>query len=93
MIPIIFLTETQLEPAEVRWMHGVRIRESFGIDVRRHAAHAPPWHGALGTARPPPGPGLLGPGLLGPGLLGRALPAPRLRDATRDGPPSRSVPS
>ena len=39
MIPIIFLTETQLEPAEVKWMHGVRMRESYGIDVLRHAEH------------------------------------------------------
>ena len=39
MIPIIFLTETQLEPAEVKWMHGVRMRESYGIDVLRHVEH------------------------------------------------------
>ena len=39
MIPIIFLTETQLEPAEVKWTHGVRMRESYGIDVLRHAEH------------------------------------------------------
>ena len=46
MIPIMFLTETQLEPAEVKWVHGVRMRENFGIDVLRHAEH----QGRLGGA-------------------------------------------
>jgi len=45
MIPIIFLTETQLEPADVRWMHGVRIRESFGIDVLEGAKPNAGWLG------------------------------------------------
>jgi hypothetical protein len=33
MIPIIFLTESQLDEDEKLWMHGVRIRENFGIDL------------------------------------------------------------
>jgi len=33
MIPIIFLTESQLDETEKTWMHGVRIREEFGIDM------------------------------------------------------------
>jgi len=33
MIPIIFLTENQLSDDEKTWMHGVRIREGFGIDL------------------------------------------------------------
>jgi len=33
MIPIIFLTESQLDEDEKVWMHGVRIRENFGIDL------------------------------------------------------------
>jgi len=33
MIPIIFLTEHQLEEEEKLWMHGVRIRENYGIDM------------------------------------------------------------
>jgi len=45
MIPIIFLTETQLEPAEVKWMHGVRMRESFGIDVLEGAKPNAGWLG------------------------------------------------
>jgi guanine nucleotide-binding protein subunit alpha len=33
-IPMIFLTENQLTPEEVKWMHGVRIREDqFKIDL------------------------------------------------------------
>ena len=33
-IPMIFLTETQLDEADTRWMHGVRCREEkFGIDL------------------------------------------------------------
>ena len=45
MIPIIFLTEKQLEPAEVKWMHGVRVRESFGIDVLEGAKPNAGWLG------------------------------------------------
>ena len=45
MIPIIFLTETQLEPAEVKWMHGVRVRENFGIDVLEGAKPNAGWLG------------------------------------------------
>jgi len=33
MIPIIFLTESQLSEDEKTWMHGVRVRDEFGIDV------------------------------------------------------------
>jgi len=34
MIPMIFLTESQLTPEESKWMHGVRIREDqFKIDL------------------------------------------------------------
>jgi len=33
MIPIIFLTESQLSEEEKTWMHGVRIRENYGIDL------------------------------------------------------------
>ena len=33
MIPIIFLTESKLNEEEKLWMHGVRIRENFGIDL------------------------------------------------------------
>jgi hypothetical protein len=33
-IPMIFLTETQLDDADTKWMHGVRCREEkFGIDL------------------------------------------------------------
>jgi len=33
MIPLIFLTCTQLTPEELKWMQGVRIREEKGIDL------------------------------------------------------------
>jgi len=33
MIPTVFLTESQLSGDEKVWMHGVRIREHFGIDL------------------------------------------------------------
>eukprot|EP00964_Phaeocystis_antarctica_P130529 scaffold94388_cov21-Phaeocystis_antarctica.AAC.1 len=62
MIPIIFLTETQLEPAEVKWMHGVRMREIFGIDVLRqlkgHLVTTPRerWHRCAATCGTPGSP-------------------------------------
>jgi len=77
MIPIIFLTETQLEPAEVKWMHGVRMREIYGIDVLRHAEQQGRLAGATAHYTWPAGAG---------------SSVSWLRDATRDEPPSRSRP-
>ena len=39
------LTETQLQPAEIKWMHGVRVREQFGIDVLEGAKPNAGWLG------------------------------------------------
>jgi len=45
MIPIIFLTETQLTEDEKKWMHGVRIREEVGIDLLEGAKPNMGWLG------------------------------------------------
>ena len=33
MVPMVFLTETKLGAADLKWVNGVRVRESFDIDL------------------------------------------------------------
>ena len=33
MVPLVFLTESQLEADDLKWVNGVRVRETFGIDL------------------------------------------------------------
>jgi len=45
MIPLIFLTESQLNDADKKWAAGVRVRESFGIDLLEGKAPNRGWLG------------------------------------------------